>query len=418
MATAARTKPLLVQKYGGSSVASTERLRNVARRVVKQHRAGWSVAVVVSAMGKTTDELIKLSREITQLPSPREMDMLLHAGEIIASALLAMAITEEGVPAVSFTGFQAGMLTDASHTNARIQEIQGKRVIEELERGRIPVITGFQGITSGQEITTLGRGGSDTSAIAFAVGLGAGRCEILTDVEGVYTTDPRIVPHARKLAWISYDELLELAVLGAKVMHSRSVEIARRFNVPFQVCTSFSDAPGTWVSAPEFARKELGIMEQVAIRGVAHNKNIAKVSIMRVPDKPGIAATLFSAIGEVGINILLIVQAQSHDGMNDITFIVGNDQLPRLRAILDPVVKKVGGERAIIDEKVATVSVVGEGVYREPGVAAKVFNSLASAGINIDLISTSNLMITCVIPAASLERGVQAVHDAFFPPGS
>lgn len=410
-------RPILVQKYGGSSVATPELIQNVARRVVRSHRGGWRVAVVVSAMGKTTDGLIELSKKITRRPVPREMDMLLHAGEIISTALLAMAIAEEGVPSISFTGSQAGMVTDGLHTQARIQEVQGERILEELGRGRVVVVAGFQGITAGREITTLGRGGSDTSAVAIAVGVRAQRCEILTDVDGVYTADPRVVARPRKMAWCSYDELLELAVLGAKVMHSRSVEIARRFGMPFQVCTSFSETPGTWVSSPEMARKELGIVEQVSIRGIASNQKVAKVSILKVPDQPGVAARLFEKIGHAGININLIVQAQSHAGFNDITFVVAEDSLPYLSPLLDDAVASVRGERALVDALVGTVSVVGEGVQREPGIAARAFGALAAQGINIDLISTSNLMITCVIPRQRVEDGVRALHSAFFPEG-
>ncbi len=407
-------RPILVQKYGGSSVATVDHIRRVARRIVSKSKDGWSIAVVVSAMGKTTDELVDLARQITDLPAPREMDLLLHAGEIISSSLLAMAVTEAGVPAIAFTGSQAGMLTDASHTQARIRGVQGERIVEEFATGRVVVIAGFQGITSSREITTLGRGGSDTSAVAIAVGIGAKRCEILTDVDGIYTADPRLVSDARKLAWCSYDEMLEMAVLGARVLHSRSVEIARRFGVPFQVCSSFKESPGTWVSSPEVAKKELGIVEQVVIRGIAHNEKVAKISFVRVPDRPGIAAALFAAIGEAGINIHLIVQAQSHDGTNDITFMVGSEVLPKLRRMADELVEKVGGTEIVIDENVATVSVVGEGVAREPGVAAKVFQTLASSDINIDLISTSNLMITCVVPADRVEEGMKILHAAFF----
>lgn len=414
MTRATPSRQILVQKYGGTSVATVERLRHVARRVVGEQRGGRSVVVVVSAMGKTTDELVQLARQLTEHPEPREMDMLLHAGEIISSALLAMAISEQGVRAVSFTGFQAGMRTDAAHTEARIEGVDGQRILAELERRKVVVIAGFQGITAEQEITTLGRGGSDTSAIAIAVGVGADRCEILTDVDGIYTADPRIVPGARKMAWLSYDEMLEMATLGARVLHSRSVEIARRFRVPFQVCSSFEEVPGTWISTPEIARKELRIMEEVAIRGITQNRDVAKVSVIRVPDRPGVAAELFEEIARAGINPRLIVQAQSHRGTNDVTFVVHKSELPRLEGCVDGAVEAVGGERALIDEEVATVSVVGEGIHREAGVAAKIFRTLAREGINIDLISTSNLMISCVIPASTLEKGVRALHEAFF----
>ena len=410
-------KPILVQKYGGSSVATSSHIKNVARRIAAKHREGKAVVVVVSAMGKTTDSLINLSREITFRPERREMDMLLHAGEIISTALLAMAVKEEGIPSVSFTGQQAGMRTDASHTQARILAVEGQRIIEELRKDRVVVIAGFQGVTEGLEITTLGRGGSDTSAVAIAVGIGARECEILTDVDGVYTADPRIVEKPRKLPWCSYDEMLELAILGAKVLHSRSVEIARRFDVPILVATSFGDAPGTIICSPERARKELGIMEQVAVRGIAHQKNVTKISIIGVPDRPGVAAKIFTSIGEHDVNIHLIVQAEQHGGKNDISFLVHSDAYLRISPLVDGLVSLVGGERAVVDENVATISLVGEGVQREPGIAAKMFTTLAAAGINIDLISTSNLMITCVIPKDRAEDAVKALHAVFFEEG-
>jgi len=408
------TKPILVQKYGGSSVATSDLIKNVARRVVARHREGKAVIVVVSAMGKTTDGLINLSKEITLKPERREMDMLLHAGEIISTALTAMAIAELGIPSVSFTGQQAGMRTDASHTQARILSVQAGRIFEELERGKVVVIAGFQGVTDDLQITTLGRGGSDTSAVAIAVGVGAQECEILTDVDGVYTADPRIVEKPLKMPWCSYDEMLELAILGAKVLHSRSVEIARRFDVPVLVATSYKDVPGTVICSPEKAKKERGVMEEVSVRGIAHQKNVAKVSLVGVPDQPGVAAKVFSVIGKQDINIHLIVQAEHREGKNDISFLVTGDMLPRVSGILDDLLREVQGERAVVDEQVATVSLVGEGVQREPRIAARMFTSLANERINIDLISTSNLMVTCVIPKDRAEDGVRALHREFF----
>ena len=406
-------KDILVQKYGGSSVATSQHMKNVARRVAARSRDGRPVVVVVSAMGKTTDSLITLSREITFHPERREMDMLLHAGEIISTALLAMAVAEEGVPSISFTGQQAGMITDGSHTQARIQSVDGERILEELGKGRVVVIAGFQGVTANREITTLGRGGSDTSAVAVAVGIGARECEILTDVDGVYTADPRVVEKPRKLAWCSYDEMLELAILGAKVLHSRSVEIARRFDMPILVATSFSDAPGTVICSVEKARKELGIMEAVSVRGIAHQKNVTKVSLVGVKDQPGVAGKLFTSIGRHDINIHMIVQAEHHGGKNDISFLIQTDAFPRVSRILDELVAEVGAERAVVDESVATVSLVGEGVQREPGIAARMFSKLGEKGINIDLISTSNLMITCVVPKDRAEDAVRTLHDEF-----
>ncbi|MBI4605772.1 MAG: aspartate kinase [Planctomycetes bacterium] len=410
-------RPVLVQKYGGSSVATAEHIKNVARRVVARHREGKAVVVVVSAMGKTTDSLINLSREITFHPERREMDMLLHAGEIISTALVAMAVAAEGVPSVSFTGQQAGMLTDASHTQARILAVDGARVTEELRSGKVVVIAGFQGVTEQLEVTTLGRGGSDTSAVAIAVGIGAGECEILTDVDGDYTADPRVVEKPLKMPWCSYDEMLELAILGAKVLHSRSVEIARRFDVPILVATSFRDAPGTVICSPERARKEFGAMEEVSVRGIAHQKNVTKVSLVGVPDQPGTAAKIFAGIGKHEVNINLIVQAEHHGGKNDISFLVESSAFLRVSRFLDELVALVGGERAVVDENVATVSLVGEGVQREPGIAARMFTALAREGINIDLISTSNLMITCVIPKDRAEDAVRALHRELFEKG-
>ncbi len=410
----AKLRPILVQKYGGSSVATPAHIKNVAQRVARKYREGRALCVVVSAMGKTTDSLISLSREITFRPHPREMDMLLHAGELISAALVAMAIQELGIPAVSLSGQQAGMLTDASHTQARIRNVEGRRVLAELSEGKVVVVAGFQGVTENLEITTLGRGGSDTSAVALAVGIGAKECEILTDVDGVYTADPRVVERPRKLPWCSYDEMLELAILGAKVLHSRSVEIARRFDLPILVATSFQEVPGTLISSPERAAKELGIMERVAVRGVAHQKNVVKVSLIGVPDRPGTAATIFSKIGERGISIYLIVQAEQHAGKNDISFLVPADAFPAIGPLLEELVQSVHGERAVVDENVATASLVAEGIQREPGVAAAMFAALAREGINIDLISSSNLMLTCVVPRDRAEDAVRAVHRRFF----
>lgn len=414
-------KPLLVQKYGGSSVATVAHVKNVAKRVVARQREGNAVVVVVSAMGKTTDSLVSLSKEITATPNRREMDLLLHAGEIISSSLLAMAITECGVPAVALTGQQAGMRTDGSHTEAKVHAVEGSRVLDELSSGHVVVVAGFQGVTESLEITTLGRGGSDTSAVAVAVGIGADRCEILTDVDGVYTTDPRVAKKARRMDWCSYDEMLELAILGAKVLHSRSVEIARRYDLPILVATSFSDAPGTVICSPEYraktTKKELGAVEEVTLRGIAHKTDVAKISLLGVPDQPGIAGQVFAAIGAEDVSIQLIVQAEHRGGTNDISFLIPAASEPRLRGHLDALLQQVKGEKVLIDLDVATISLVGEGVQREPGVAARFFNALALENINIDLISTSNLMVTCVIAEADTERAVQAVHRTFFEEG-
>ena len=407
-------KPLVVQKYGGSSVATAEHLKRVATRVVDKHEAGNAVVVVVSAMGKTTDSLVELARSVSSTPERREMDLLLHAGEVISAAALAMAITEAGVRAIALTGQQAGMQTDASHTKARIQSVQADRVLSELARGSIVVVTGFQGVTASLEITTLGRGGSDTSAVAMAVGLRADACEILTDVDGVYTADPRVVKQPQRLEWCSYDAMLELASLGAKVLHSRSVEIARRFKMPIVVATSFRDVPGTVICSKEYAQKELGFMEEVSLRGISHRRDVAKVSLVGVPDQPGVAAKVFGTLAAQNVNVVLIVQAEHHGGTNDIAFLCSRDDLEHVRGDLDGLQSAVGADRVLVDERLATVSVVGEGVQHEPGIAATMFDVLGAKNINIDLISTSNLMLTCVIPEEQSEGAAAALHEEFF----
>jgi len=406
-------QPILVQKYGGTSVANSERVQAVAKRVVAERRKGQAVVVVVSAMGKTTDQLISLSREVTAKPPRREMDMLLHAGEIISASLLAMAIEKEGECARSMTGAQAGMITDSAHMQARIQKVDGDRINRQLEQGRVVVITGFQGISHDNEVTTLGRGGSDTSAVAFAVGIGAQRCEILTDVDGVYTADPRVVESPKKMAWCSYDEMLEMASLGAKVLHSRSVEIARKFDVELIVSSSFEEVPGTVVCSSERGKKEFSEMEQVAVRGVAHNANVSKISLIGVADEPGVAARVFETLAAHSVNILLIVQAEHHEGHNDISFLIASDMLPHVQADLDKLRDETSARDIVVDESVGTVSIVGEGVQRETGIAARMFSALGLESINIDLISTSNLMITCVVPKDQLQHAVQAVHAEF-----
>ena len=413
MSTPVKNTPILVQKYGGTSVATVDQIRLVAKRVAAQRRQGKAVVVVVSAMGKTTDELVALSRELSSQPARREMDMLLHAGEIISASLLAIALEEEGESAVSLTGSQAGMITDETHMQARIEQVEGERILHHLTRGRVVVITGFQGVSRRNEITTLGRGGSDTSAVAFAVGIGARQCEILTDVDGVYTADPRIVENPLKLSWCSYDEMLEMASLGAKVLHSRSVEIARKFGIELIVSSSAQEAPGTLVCSSEKGRKEFGEMEEVLIRGVAHNADVAKVSLFGVPDEPGIAGKVFEVLGAHSVNILLIVQAESHEGHNDISFLVSSEMLSQIQGDLDALSGKIGARKVIVDQGVGTVSVVGEGVQRESGIAGRMFNALAEEGINIDLIPTSNLMISCVVAEEFLEKAVQAVHREF-----
>ena len=397
--------PLLVQKYGGTSVGSPERIQHVAERIVATRRGGADLVVVVSAMGDTTDELIDLARNVSTRSHPREMDMLLTAGERISMALLAMAVSDRGQEAVSFTGSQSGIVTDTSHTSAKILEVKADRILEELKRGKVVIVAGFQGVSKEREVTTLGRGGSDTTAVALAAALGAQECEIYTDVDGVYTADPRIVPAARKLTTLSYDEMLEMASLGTKVLHNRSVEIARRFSVPFHVRSSFN-----WNEGSRIVRGDS--MEQVVIRGIAHDADVAKIALIGVPDRPGVASEIFGAVGGHGVNVRMIVQASGSDGRNDVTFTVGAHDVRTVLPIVEDVRKKIGARAFVSDPDVAMLSVVGEGLATSPGTAGRVFAALAEAGVNIDLISTSSITITCVVRQADVERAVRSLHEA------
>jgi len=397
--------PLLVQKYGGTSVGSPERIHHVAERIVRTRRGGADLVVVVSAMGDATDDLIDLARQVSPRSHPREMDMLLTAGERISMALVSMAVNDRGQEAVSFTGSQSGIVTDASHTRAKILEVKADRIREELKRGRVVIVAGFQGVSKDREVTTLGRGGSDTTAVALAAALVATECEIYTDVDGVYTSDPRIVPGARKISRLSYDEMLELASLGAKVLHNRSVEIARRFNVPIHVRSSFN-----WNEGSRVARGDS--MEQVIIRGIAHDTDVAKIALVGVPDRPGVASEIFQAVGGQGVNVRMIVQASGADGKNDVTFTVGSHEVNTVLPVLEEVRKKIGARAFLYDPDVAMLSVVGEGLATSPGTAGRVFSALAAAGVNIDLISTSSITITCVVRQADAERAVRSLHEA------
>ncbi len=398
---------LIVQKYGGSSVATPERILRVARRVAQTRRAGHRVVVVVSALGDTTDELIKLSRRVTPRPSEREMDMLMATGEQVSVALLAMAIERCGVPAISFTGAQVGIVTDTSHTRAKVVAINAARIVEELRRHRVVVVAGFQGMTSTHEITTLGRGGSDLTGVALAVALKAHVCEIYTDVEGVYTADPRIVPTARKLDRISYDEMLEMASLGAQVMQARSVEVAKKFSVPLHVRSSFTARPGTIIS------KEVKSMEEVVVRGVALAKDEAKVTICDVPDRPGLAAKIFTRLSEANINVDMIVQNVSRTGSTDMSFTVPADDLQRTLTTARRVARDIKAEGVTYDDKIAKVSVVGVGMRSHSGIAARMFQALAKESINIEMISTSEIKISCIISKSQAARAVRALHRAF-----
>ncbi len=401
---------LIVQKYGGTSVGNTDRIKNVAARVAKYHAKGDKVVVVVSAMSGVTDGLIKLAKDIAPLPSEREMDMLLATGEQQTIALTAIALHTLGVPAVSMTGAQAGIVTDGVHTKAKIHNITPKQVHEKLKAGNVVIVAGFQGETSEGQITTLGRGGSDLTAIALAAALKADLCQIYTDVDGVYTTDPRIVPTAKKLQEISYDEMLELASLGAKVMQSRSVEFAKKFGVVFEVRSSLNENPGTIV------KEETKSMEDIVVRGVALDKNQAKVTLVGVPDKPGVAAKIFKALGDATVNVDMIIQNISHGTgtpATDISFTADKPDLLKAQKVIEGLKKEVGYREVITAEKIGKLSIVGVGMKSHTGVAGKLFETLAKEGINIDMISTSEIKISVVIDLAKGEQAVKAVHAAF-----
>jgi aspartate kinase len=402
------SRPIIVQKYGGTSVGGVERIQAVAGRVVRAKEQGFDVCVVVSAMGHSTDELLAMAHEVTTTPEPRELDMLLTAGERIAMSLLSIAINARGCRAASYTGSQAGIITDTDHGKARIVEIRPKRILESLEAGNVVIIAGFQGLSSDYEITTLGRGGSDTTGVAMAAALGADFCEICTDVPGVYTADPRMEPDARKIDVIGYDDMLELSAAGSKVLQLRAVEYARRHGVRLHVRSSFSDEPGTWVQ--EMKESE---MEQAMISGVAIETDEAKVTLDDVPDRPGVAATVFRAVADDGINVDMIVQNVSHDAKTDLSFTVPTADLPRLKGVVERLVEEIGALRFESDDGIAKISLVGAGMKSHPGVAADMFDALADEGINIDMISTSSIRISCVIREADAERAVRAVHARF-----
>lgn len=398
---------ILVQKFGGTSVADADRIRNVARRVVRTKEAGYAPVVVVSAQGDTTDLLLEKAAEITDRPSGRELDMLLSTGEQISIALLAMAIQEMGHPAISLTGAQVGIRTDGAHTKAKIQEIDSTRILEEIGKGNIVIVAGFQGVTSNNDITTLGRGGSDTTAVALAAALGADVCEIYTDVDGVYSADPRIVPNAKKIDEISYDEMLELASLGARVLHLRCVEIAKKYGTPIHVRSSFNEIPGTIVR--EGQEMEKGRV----VTGIAHNTNVAKITIKGVPDRPGVASRLFGALAEREVNVDMIIQSASRQGINDISFTVGQEDKHVAVEVAERLAKELEAEGVEHDNGVAKVSIVGAGMISHPGVAAKMFRTIADQGVNIQMISTSDISISCVIDAKDTERVIRALHEAF-----
>ena len=398
---------LIVQKYGGSSVVDAERIKSVARRVAATRDEGNRVVVVVSAMGDTTDELVNLAYQITEQPSERELDVLLSTGEIVSSTLLAMVLKSMGYDAISLTGAQAGIRTDATYSRARILKVESRRVVKELEKGNIVIVAGFQGITEEMDVTTLGRGGSDTTAVALAASLGAEVCQIYTDVEGVYTADPRLVPEAQRLSEIGYEEMLELASYGAKVMHPRAVELGELFNIPILVASSFTDSPGTLIhggASMEVRNK---------VRSIAHDLDVAKITVVGVPDRPGIAAALFEPLAKANISVDTIVQNASINNITDLTFTVAKSDLDKAMEVAEPIAKSIGARECVSDSNLGKVNIIGTGMQNTPGYAARMFGTLSEQGINIQLITTSEIRITCIIDAARVKDAVRALHRAF-----
>lgn len=398
---------LIVQKYGGSSVANADRIKAVARRIARTKDKGDQVVVVVSAMGDTTDDLIRLAYQICDRPSERELDVLLSTGEIVSSTLLAIALRDMGYGAISLSGAQAGIWTDAAYSRARILKVESQRVTKELKGGNIVIVAGFQGITDEMDVTTLGRGGSDTTAVALAASLGAEICQIYTDVEGVYTADPRLVPEARQVAEIGYEEMLELASSGAKVMHPRAVELGELYDIPILVASSFTQSSGTLIHG--------GVSMEVRnkVRNVAHDLDVAKVTVVGVPDRPGIAAAIFSPLARAGISVDTIVQNASIDNITDLTFTVARSQLPVAMEVVEPIAKSIGARECVSDSKLGKVSIIGTGMLNTPGFAATMFRALSEKNINIQLISTSEIRITCIIDEAKIIEAVRALHQAF-----
>ena len=398
---------IVVQKYGGSSVKTPGKIRKIARRIANSFDKGNQVVAVVSAMGDTTDHLIEMANKVNPNPKPREMDLLLSTGEIISSTLLAMALHAKGYKAVALSGPQAGISTDSSFSRARITGIEPKRLKRELDRGNIVIVAGFQGLTTAADITTLGRGGSDTTAVALAASLNARICEIFTDVEGVYTADPRVVPEARKLDEIVYEEMLEMATSGAKVMHHRSVELGQVYNMPILVASSTVDRPGTIIHGGK------NMENRNKVRGIAHDMDVAKITLTGVPDHPGIAAAIFLPLAKAGISVDTIVQNASANNITDLTFTVTENDLPEAMKIIKPVAKKIGAKECLSDAKLGKVSIIGTGMQNTPGYAAKMFQTLSGENINILLITTSEIRITCIIADNQVEHAVRALHKAF-----
>ena len=400
-------KRLIVQKFGGSSLANPQLIQNVAKRIAHYRKCGNELVVVVSALGDTTDELIELAKKISDNPPEREMDMLLSTGEQISVALLAMAIHELGYQVISLTGSQVGIITDTTHTKARIVNIRTGKIRNELKKGKIVIVAGFQGMTPGKDITTLGRGGSDLTAVALAKSLQADECEIYTDVEGIFTTDPRIEPNARKIEAITYDEMLEMASLGAQVMQARSIEVAKKFDVPIHVRSSFSKRPGTMII------KEVKKMEDILVTGVTLNRGESKITICNVPDKPGIAAKIFKELSCGGINVDMIVQNVSHTRSTDISFTINKNEAPLAIKLTTRAAREIGDVQVLQDDDIARLSIIGVGMKTHSGVAAKMFETLAHNKINIEMISTSEISISCIIKKKFAETAVRALHAAF-----
>jgi aspartate kinase len=399
---------IVVQKYGGSSVANAEKIRNVAAKIAARFKEGNKVVVVVSAMGDTTDDLIELANQINPSPEPREMDLLLSTGEIVSSTILAMALHAMGHRAIALSGPQAGISTDASFSRARITGVEPRRINKELDKGNIVIVAGFQGLTTDNDITTLGRGGSDTTAVALAASLKAKICEIYTDVEGVYTADPRIVPEARKLIEIGYEEMLEMATSGAKVMHHRSVELGQVYNMPILVASSMMEKPGTIIHGGN-----CNMEDRNKVRGIAHDMDVAKITITGVPDRPGIAAAIFLPLAKAGISVDTIVQNASANNITDLTFTITEKDLPKAMEIINPVTQGMGARECISSSKLGKVSIIGTGMQNTPGYAAKMFQTLSSQNINIQLITTSEIRITCIISEDKVKDAVKALHKAF-----
>jgi aspartate kinase len=405
------TPGLVVMKFGGTSVGDTEKLKRVAGRLAAARESGAKVVAVLSAMGHTTDELIRLAHEVSSNPHPREYDMLVSTGERISNALCAMAIHDLGHEAVSLTGSQAGIVTDGTHTKAKIVEVRAQRIHDALDENKIVLVAGFQGVsTSTHDVTTLGRGGSDTTAVALAAALGADACEIFTDVEGVFTADPRLVPGALRLPSVTYEEMLEMASSGAGVMMARSIEIARSYGVKLRVRSTFVDGDGTWIGEEDDV-----VLEKAIISGVTHDTSEAKVTIVGVPDRPGIAAQVFRALADTGVNVDMIVQNVSQDGAATISFTLPKTDVAIAQPILERLQVDLGAHRIDQDPDVAKISLIGAGMKSHPGVAADMFDALAEAGINIEVISTSSIRVSCVVRASDVERAVQAVHARFQP---